>query len=72
MNVTEGVPTRRSIRAFLDTPVPLETLTRVMDKARWPALGRAQTSGQISGRGGNTESNSSYPPRNPIDGRARF
>lgn len=39
MTVTEAVTTRRSIRAFLDTPVPLETLTRVMDKARWAASG---------------------------------
>jgi nitroreductase len=39
MNVTEAVTTRRSIRAFLDTPVPLETLTRVMDTARWAASG---------------------------------
>lgn len=39
MNVTEAVTTRRSIRAFLDTPVPLETITRVMDKARWAASG---------------------------------
>lgn len=31
MNVTEAVTTRRSIRAFLDTPVPLETLTRAVD-----------------------------------------
>jgi nitroreductase len=39
MTVTEAVTTRRSIRAFLDTPVPLETLTRVMDTARWAASG---------------------------------
>jgi nitroreductase len=37
--VTEAVITRRSIRNFLDTPVDLETLTRVMDKARWAASG---------------------------------
>ena len=37
--VTEAVTTRRSIRNFLDTPVDLETLTRVMDKARWAASG---------------------------------
>lgn len=37
--VTEAVTTRRSIRAFLDKPVDLETLTRVMDKARWAASG---------------------------------
>lgn len=39
MNVTEAVTSRRSIRAFLDKPVDLETLTRVMDKARWAASG---------------------------------
>ncbi|MCZ8369018.1 MAG: nitroreductase [Porphyrobacter sp.] len=39
MNVTEAVTTRRSIRAFLDTPVDLATITRVMDKARWAASG---------------------------------
>jgi len=39
MNVTEAVTTRRSIRTFLDKPVDLATLTRVMDKARWAASG---------------------------------
>lgn len=39
MNVTEAVTTRRSIRAFLEKPVDLETLTRVMDTARWAASG---------------------------------
>lgn len=39
MNVTEAVTTRRSIRAFLDKPVPLDVITRVMDKARWAASG---------------------------------
>ena len=39
MNVTEAVTSRRSIRTFLDKPVDLETLTRVMDKARWAASG---------------------------------
>lgn len=39
MNVTEAVTTRRSIRAFLDKPVDLATLTRVMDTARWAASG---------------------------------
>jgi nitroreductase len=37
--VTEAVTTRRSIRNFLDKPVDLATLTRVMDKARWAASG---------------------------------
>lgn len=39
MTVTEAVTTRRSIRAFLDKPVDLATITRVMDKARWAASG---------------------------------
>ena len=39
MNVAEAVMTRRSIRAFKDTPVPLETLRRVMDAARWSPSG---------------------------------
>lgn len=37
--VTEAVTTRRSIRAYLDKPVPLDVITRVMDKARWAASG---------------------------------
>ena len=39
MNVTQAVTTRRSIRAYLDKPVPLGVITRVMDKARWAASG---------------------------------
>ncbi|MXO90732.1 nitroreductase [Pontixanthobacter aquaemixtae] len=39
MNVTEAVSTRRSIRQFLDKPVDLETLRRIMDTARWTASG---------------------------------
>lgn len=39
MSVTEAVTTRRSIRAFLDKPVDLETLTRVMEKARFTPSG---------------------------------
>lgn len=39
MNVTQAVTTRRSIRAFLDKPVDLETIRRVMDTARWAASG---------------------------------
>ncbi|XUU59757.1 nitroreductase [Erythrobacter sp. HA6-11] len=39
MNVTEAVTTRRSVREFLDKPVELETIRRVMDKARWAASG---------------------------------
>ncbi len=39
MNVTEAVTSRRSVRQFLDKPVDLETLRRVMDTARWAASG---------------------------------
>ena len=39
MNVTEAVTSRRSVREFLDKPVDLETIRRVMDKARWAASG---------------------------------
>lgn len=39
MNVTEAVTSRRSIRQFLDKPVPYEVLRRVMDKARWAPSG---------------------------------
>jgi nitroreductase len=39
MNVSEAVATRRSVRAFLDRPVPLETLRRVLDRARMAPSG---------------------------------
>lgn len=39
MNVTEAVKSRRSVRAYLDKPVELETIRRVMDTARWAASG---------------------------------
>ena len=39
MNVSEAVSSRRSIRQFLDRPVALETLRRVMDKARFAPSG---------------------------------
>lgn len=39
MKVTDAVLSRRSVRQFLDRPVPLEVLQRVMDKARWAASG---------------------------------
>ena len=39
MNVTDAVLTRRSIRLFKDTPVPLETIRGIMDKARWAPSG---------------------------------
>lgn len=39
LSVTEAVMTRRSVRSFLDKPVDLETLTRVMDQARFAPSG---------------------------------
>lgn len=39
MNVAEAVATRRSVRAFLDTPVPLDTVRRVLDRARMAPSG---------------------------------
>ncbi len=39
MNVADAVLSRRSIRAFLDTPVPLDTIRRVLDRARWAPSG---------------------------------
>ena len=39
MNVTEAVTSRRSVRAFLDKPVPYEVIRRVMDTARWAPSG---------------------------------
>ena len=39
MNVTEAVTTRRSLRQFLDKPVDLATLRRVLDTARWTPSG---------------------------------
>jgi nitroreductase len=39
MKVSDAVLSRRSIRQFLDKPVPLDVLQRVMDKARWAASG---------------------------------
>ena len=39
MTVSEAVASRRSVRAFLDTPVTLETIRKVLDKARWAPSG---------------------------------
>jgi len=39
VNVTEAVTSRRSVREFLDKPVELETIRRVLDTARWAASG---------------------------------
>ena len=35
MNVTEAVISRRSVRAFSDRAVDLETIRKVLDTARW-------------------------------------
>ncbi len=37
--VTDAMLTRRSIRAFSDTPVPLDTIRQVLDTARWAPSG---------------------------------
>ena len=43
MNVTEAVQSRRSVRAFLDTPVEREILARILEKAqRSPSGGNTQ------------------------------
>lgn len=39
MNVSEAVATRRSVRAFTDEPVSLETVRRVLDRARFAPSG---------------------------------
>jgi nitroreductase len=39
MSVSEAVESRRSVRAFLDKPVPQEVLRRVLDKARMSPSG---------------------------------
>lgn len=39
MDVAEAVASRRSIRAFIDTPVPFETIRRVLDQARMAPSG---------------------------------
>lgn len=39
MKVSDAVISRRSMRAFTDQPVPLETLTRVLETARWTPSG---------------------------------
>ena len=43
MNVSEAVATRRSVRAFLNTPISKDVLLRVLDKARQaPSGGNVQ------------------------------
>ena len=43
MTVSEAVLSRRSVRAFLDTPVPVEVITEVLKKASWaPSGGNVQ------------------------------
>lgn len=39
MKVSDAVTTRRSVRAFTDQKVELDTIKRVMDTARWAASG---------------------------------
>lgn len=39
MSVSEAVGSRRSIRAFLDMPVPLATVREILDKARYAPSG---------------------------------
>ncbi len=39
MDVAEAVATRRSVREFLDRPVPYETIRRVLDRARMAPSG---------------------------------
>lgn len=39
ISVDEAVLSRRSVRGFLDKPVPLDVLRRVMDTARWAPSG---------------------------------
>src|SRR5579871_2213483 len=39
MIVSEAVASRRSVRAFLDTPVPFETIERVLERARMAPSG---------------------------------
>jgi len=39
LTVADAVTSRRSVREFLDTPVPYETIERVLDQARWTPSG---------------------------------
>jgi nitroreductase len=39
MNIADAVATRRSVREFLDTPVPFATIERVLDQARFAPSG---------------------------------
>ncbi len=39
MNVTEAIKNRSSTRAYLDKPVPKETITEIFDTARWSPSG---------------------------------
>ena len=39
MDISEAVATRRSVRAFLDRPVPFDTVKRVMEQARMAPSG---------------------------------
>lgn len=39
MTVADAIASRRSVRAFTSKPVSLETITRVMEQARWAPSG---------------------------------
>ena len=39
MNIAEAVATRRSVRAYLDKPLPFETIRRILDEARMAPSG---------------------------------
>lgn len=39
MNVSDAIRARKSVRAFLDRPVPRSTIETILDTARWAASG---------------------------------
>ena len=39
MNVSEAVASRHSVRAFLDTPVPRQTIESLLERAKWAPSG---------------------------------
>jgi nitroreductase len=45
MNVSEAIATRKSVRAYLDTPVPADVLEKIVEAGRWaPNAGPFQLS----------------------------
>ncbi|ABB33655.1 nitroreductase [Geobacter metallireducens RCH3] len=45
MNVTEAITARKSVRAYLDTPVPADVLEKIVEAGRWaPNAGPIQLS----------------------------